>query len=181
VPAEVIESLTPLVIHERAIRPDSAGAGRFRGGLGQSMRIGIRSDRPWTIAALFDRLRFSPAGYCGGQPGQRGEFALSDGSQPDPKIQQTLDPAIEVRMKLPGGGGFWSPLERKLDDVMRDVVEGKVSIGAAEQDYGVVIVCRTPPEDLIGLPGDYEIDRPATAALRERLAGKSDSVLTGAP
>jgi N-methylhydantoinase B len=106
---------------------------------------------------------------------------LSDGSQPDPKIQQTLDPAIEVHMKLPGGGGFWSPLERKLDDVMRDVVEGKVSIAAAEQDYGVVIVCRTPPEDLIGLPGDYEIDRPATAALRERLAGKRDSVLTGAP
>ncbi|MEX2270018.1 MAG: hydantoinase B/oxoprolinase family protein [Vicinamibacterales bacterium] len=170
VPAEVIESLTPLVIHERSIRPDSAGAGRFRGGLGQSMRIGIRSKTPWTIAALFDRIRFSPAGYCGGKAGARGDFMLSDGSRPDPKIQQTLDPGVEVRMQLPGGGGFWPPFERCPDAVLRDVVEGKVSIAAAEREYGLVIVCSTPAEDAIRLPGDYEIDRAATVALRERLA-----------
>ena len=178
VPAEVIESLTPLVIHERAIRPDSAGAGRSRGGLGQSMRIGIRSKLPWTIAVLFDRIRFAPAGYCGGKAGARGDFVLSDGSRPDPKIQQTLDPGVEVRMQLPGGGGFWSPLERSPDDVLRDVVEGKVSIAAAEQEYAVVIVCRTRAEDLIGLPGDYKVDRAATAALRKRLAVTSEPMLS---
>jgi N-methylhydantoinase B len=170
VPAEVIESLTPLVIHERAIRPDSAGAGRFRGGLGHSLRIGIRSQKPWTLAALFDRIRFSPVGYHGGKPGARGEFVLSDGSRPDPKIQQTLDPRIEVQMRLPGGGGFWSPLERDPLDVLRDVVDGKVSIAAAAQEYGVVILCHTPVEDLIRPPDDYEVDRAATAALRQRMA-----------
>jgi N-methylhydantoinase B len=179
VPAEVIESLTPLVIHERAIRPDSAGAGRFRGGLGQSMRIGIRSQQPWTIAALFDRIKFSPAGYRGGKAGARGDFMLSDGSRPDPKIQQTLDPRVEVRMLLPGGGGFWPPLERCPDAVLRDVVEGKVSIAAAEREYGTVIVCRTPAEDAICLPGDYEIDRAATAALRERLLVIATPTLSG--
>lgn len=178
VPAEVIESLTPLVVHERAIRADSAGAGRFRGGLGQSLRLGIRSARPWTMAALFDRIRFSPAGYRGGRPGARGEFALSDGSRPDPKIQQTLDPAVEVRMQLPGGGGFWSPLERCADAVLRDVVEGKVSIAAAEREYGVVIACRAAADDLIRLPGDYEIDRAATAALRGRRRSAGDGAVT---
>jgi N-methylhydantoinase B len=180
VPAEVIESLTPLVIHERAIRPDSAGAGKYRGGLGHSMRIGIRSKKPWTIAALFDRIRFSPAGYCGGKPGARGEFVLSDGSRPDPKIQQTLAPDIEVRMRLPGGGGFWSPLERNPDDVLRDVVEGKVSIGAAEVEYGVIVTCRASNDDVIRLPGDYELDRAATAALRARMLAQREPALSAA-
>ena len=178
VPIEVIESLTPLIVRERAIRPDSAGAGRFRGGLGQSLRIGIRSDKPWTLAALFDRIRFSPKGYCGGQQGARGEFVLSDGSRPDPKIQQTLDPAIEVEMKLPGGGGFWSPLEREPLKVLQDVLEGKVTIAAAAREYGVVIVCRTPAEDLISLPADYEVDHAATAVLRKRLSGTGEPLLS---
>lgn len=177
VPAEVIESLTPLVVHERAIRPDSAGPGRFRGGLGQSMRIGIRSDRPWTMAALFDRIRFAPAGYCGGAAGARGEFVLSDGSRPDPKIQQTLDCRTEVGMKLPGGGGFWPAIERRPEEVLRDVVEGKVSIAAAAREYGVVIVCRTPPRDLIRFPDDYELDERATTVLRERMLDRSEAIV----
>lgn len=177
VPVEVIESLTPLVVHERALRPDSAGAGRFRGGLGQSMRIGIRSDQPWTIAALFDRIRFAPAGYRGGKAGARGEFVLSDGSRPDPKIQQTLQPGIEVGMLLPGGGGFWSPLDRSPDAVLRDVQEGKVSIAAAEREYGVVITCRTPAEDVIRLPGDYDLDRAATVTLRRNTAAASELIV----
>jgi N-methylhydantoinase B len=180
VPVEVIESLTPLVVHERAIRPDSAGPGRFRGGLGQSMRLGIRSNQPWTLAALFDRIRFAPVGYRGGGPGACGEFVLSDGSRPDPKIQQTLDAATEVHMKLPGGGGFWPPFERLPKDVLRDVVEGKVSIEAAARDYGVVIACRTPPGDLVAMPADYEIDERATAALRGQAPDASERMFASA-
>src|SRR5581483_302337 len=51
VPAEVIEVQSPLILHERTIRTDSGGAGRYRDGLGQSMRFSIRSGAPWTIAA----------------------------------------------------------------------------------------------------------------------------------
>ena len=83
-----------------------------------------------------------------------------------------------MRMQLPGGGGFWSPLERSPDDVLRDVVEGKVSIAAAEQEYAMVIVCRTRAEDVIGLPCDYRVDRAATAALRKRLAVTSEPMLS---
>ena len=88
-------------------------------------------------------------------------------------------------MELPGGGGFGSPLERDPRAVLRDVVEGKVSIEAAEREYGVMIRCNKPPEDRIALPENYELDRAETVALRERLMAareptlRSESQLTG--
>jgi N-methylhydantoinase B len=170
VPAEVIESLTPLVLHRRVIRCDSGGPGRFRGGVGQSMRLGIRSRRPWTVSLLHDRIRFSPRGYRGGGDGARGAFQLSDGSHPDPKIQQTLAPGVEIVMDLPGGGGFGPPLERDPAAVLADVVEEKVTRESAERVYGVVIHQRTPPGDLVSLPEDYTLDLEATERLRARLS-----------
>ena len=38
-----------------------------------------------------------------------------------------------------GGGGWGPPLERDVQAVRRDVVEGYISREAAERDYGVVI------------------------------------------
>jgi N-methylhydantoinase B len=59
-----------------------------------------------------------------------------------------------------GGGGWGDPLEREAELVQRDVVEGKVSLRAAREEYGVV------------LDGDVEtctVNAEATAALREKL------------
>ena len=58
VPAEVIESISPVVMHRREFRPDSEGPGRHRGGFGQEMELGVRSDSPWTLSAMYDRTRF---------------------------------------------------------------------------------------------------------------------------
>jgi N-methylhydantoinase B len=170
VPAEVIEAGSPLILHERAIRRDSGGAGRFRGGLGQTMRYSIRSNAPWTIAALFDRLRFAPRGYLGGHDGARSDFVLSDGSRPDPKIQRTLSAETSVTMMLAGGGGFWSPLERDPRAVLRDVVEEKVSIAAAAAEYGVVVKYLGAPDAIVRLPEDYRVDDEATALRRAEAA-----------
>lgn len=170
VPAEVIENLTPLVLEEREIRCDSGGAGRFRGGVSQTMRLGIRSRAPWTVSGLFDRLRFAPRGYRGGGDGARGEFVLSDGTRPDPKIQQVLSPATELVLRLPGGGGFWPPFERDPEAVLADVVDGYVSIEAAEREYGVVIRCRKVAGEIVALPEDYELDREASERLRRARA-----------
>jgi N-methylhydantoinase B len=49
VPAEVIESLSPVVMHRREYRADSGGAGEFRGGLGQVMEVSVRGDRAFTL------------------------------------------------------------------------------------------------------------------------------------
>lgn len=171
VPAEVVEVLSPLVLHERALRCDSGGAGRFRGGLGQQMRFSIRSRAPWTIAALFDRMRFAPRGYLGGREGARSEFVLSDGTRPDPKIQSMLSPETAVTMSLPGGGGFWSPLERDAAAVLRDVVEQKVSIAAAAEEYGVIVRYIGAPDALVRLPDDYVLDERGTERLRADMRG----------
>jgi N-methylhydantoinase B len=178
VPAEVIEVLSPLVLHERALRCDSGGAGRFRGGLGQRMRLSIRSDSPWTIAALFDRIRFSPRGYLGGRDGARSEFILSNGSRPDPKVQQILSRDTTVTMMLPGGGGFWSPLDRDLESVLRDVIDEKVSMASAERDYGVVVRYCAESDGIVRLPSDYRLDRAATAQRRADMRA-DDDVSTG--
>ena len=176
VPAEVIESLSPLVLHRREIRSDSGGAGRFRGGVGQSMRLGIRSNRPWTLSLLHDRIRFAPRGYRGGHDGAPGRFALSDGRQPDPKIQQILDPDVEILVNLPGGGGFWSPLERDPAAVLGDVIAGIVTLESAQRSYGVVIRCRKAPEDLVAMPDDYVLDVEATKSLRARMSAEAGAV-----
>jgi len=46
VPAEVIESLTPLVQYRRELRTDSGGPGLNRGGLGQWTEVGYRAMHP---------------------------------------------------------------------------------------------------------------------------------------
>lgn len=175
VSAEVIESQSPLILHERSMRQDSGGPGRFRGGMGQTLRFSIRSREPWTMAALFDRVTSTPRGFRGGHDGARGEFELADGSRPDPKVQVVLPPDGGVRLSLPGGGGFWSPLERDPDRVFADVVDEKVSLAAARDQYGVVIRYVGSPEALVRLPEDYEIDLAATATLRARLASLGEA------
>jgi N-methylhydantoinase B len=65
-----------------------------------------------------------------------------------------------VRVVTTGGGGWGDPLEREVELVQRDVVEGKVSLQAAHEDYGVV---------LDGGSEGFDIDAKATAALREKL------------
>ena len=46
VPAEAIEAVSPILMHRRALRPDSGGAGKFRGGLGQEMILEVRGQGP---------------------------------------------------------------------------------------------------------------------------------------
>ena len=170
IPAEVVETVSPLILHRREIRQDSGGPGTFRGGVGQTMRVGIRSASDWIVSSQADRVRFPPRGYLGGADGAKGDFWLSDGSRVDPKLQRRLPPEAEIFLSLPGGGGYYPPLERDPDAVLQDVVEGHVSIEAAERDYGVVIRRLKDVERLIHLPEDYELDLAATRRLRDERA-----------
>lgn len=171
VPAEVIESLAPLVQVRRELRIDSGGAGQFRGGLGQLTEMRALTDAPWSLSAMIDRTRYAGTGLAGGRPGAAGEFAraVNTGDDVDlpPKTVLTFEPGARVRLNLPGGGGYGDPLERDPQRVFDDVVNGYVSIDAAAMDYGVIVRYLGAPDQLVRLPEHYEIDQPGTAALRE--------------
>lgn len=139
VPAEVIEAVAPIRMHKRELIPDSGGAGKFRGGLGQEMVLEVITGLPATHSCMYDRTKFPAQGFLGGQAGTVGEVKLSDGRKPHPKSRYTLQPEQTVRLRLPGGGGFYPALERDPQRVLDDVRQGYVSVEAAERDYGVVI------------------------------------------
>jgi N-methylhydantoinase B len=138
-PVEGIESISPLVIRRKELRPDSGGPGEFRGGLGQSIEVEVRSGEPFIVSSLSDRMKFVAQGYLGGKPGGKGGFKTSLGTRPNPKLSLSLQAGTSFTLELPGGGGFYDPLDRDPEAVVRDVTEGLVSAASAERDYGVTV------------------------------------------
>ncbi|MFQ5829101.1 MAG: hydantoinase B/oxoprolinase family protein [Candidatus Methylomirabilia bacterium] len=123
-PAEVIESLSPLLIEKKELRPDSGGQGSYRGGLGQVIAFRVRTRDPFVCSVLCDRTRIPAQGFFGGCPGAAGELWIN-GHRPDnPKAEQVLGPEARVEIRLPGGGGFGDPARRELELVRRDLEEG---------------------------------------------------------
>ena len=159
VPVEVVEDRTPLVFLRKELRPDSAGAGRYRGGFGQTVAFRIDSDAPFLISPKCERTRYPARGLHGGLAGAAGEF-LKGKTRPNPKGDFRLELGEEVTLKLPGGGGYGDPLERDPEAVLRDVRNGMVNPEAAEEIYGVV---------LGGSGETLGVDRRATRRLRTRL------------
>jgi len=157
VPVEVIESLTPLLQHHRELRPDSGGAGKFRGGLGQSTEMRCLSTRRWEVSAMADRIHFPGQGIDGGASGACGEFLL-DGQPVPAKSLLSLAPDAHVQLNLPGGGGYGNPSDRAIEDVFNDVVKGYVSIEAAERLYNVRIRYTGSETQLVRLPEHYVIE-----------------------
>ncbi|MFQ5812935.1 MAG: hydantoinase B/oxoprolinase family protein [Anaerolineae bacterium] len=166
VPAEVIESLSPLVMRRRQLRPDSGGAGTWRGGLGQFTEFSRRGDGRWSVSPIVDRTRYPAPGLLGGKPGAPGEFVLGSGERPNPKAQVDLKAHQVVHLNLPGGGGYGDPFSRDPERVRQDVIAGYVTPVAAAAEYGVV-VCFTGREgELVRLPEQWVINEAATKALR---------------
>lgn len=148
VPSEVIESLSPVMIHYRQYRQDSGGAGTFRGGLGQEMEVSVRTNRPFTFSPLFDRVHFAAQGYDGGAPGVLASIEASTGEVLDRKGRREFPAGTHLTLRLPGGGGFGDPLERDPALVLDDVRNGLVSPEAALSGYGVAIDAVTMTVDL---------------------------------
>jgi len=172
VPAEVIESLSPLVMRRRQLRPDSGGAGFWRGGLGQLTEFTNRSDGRWSVSCIVDRTRYPAPGLLGGGPGARGEFILDTGDRPNPKAQVDLEPHQVVHLNHPGGGGYGDPFSRDLELVRQDVIAGYVTPEAAASDYGVVVRFTGREDEMVRMPDQWVIDEAATRELR-RLGQKS--------
>jgi N-methylhydantoinase B len=166
VPTEVLESLTPLIQSQRELRIDSGGAGTYRGGLGQWTDFAYRGEASWAVSPLADRTRFPATGLDGGKDGALGEFIVNENLRPQPKALFTLEPDAHVHLNLPGGGGYGNPFQRPPQLVLNDVINGYVSLAAAEREYGVVVRYLGTRDQIVRPPELYVIDEEATASLR---------------
>jgi len=104
-PVEVAERNSPLFFHYKRMRPDSGGAGRFRGGLGQDVLIESQSPRPIVVSFMAERTAFPAPGLAGGGAGGRGDVRVN-GRRVDNRKQHVLERGDRVLVRTPGGGGY---------------------------------------------------------------------------
>jgi len=134
-PVEIWETRCPVMITQKALLPDSAGAGRRRGGLGQIMTFrNVGSD---TISARVrpDKIFCAPPGLGGGQPGRTGEVRFN-GRRIDRFPILPFAPGDEIELRMPGGAGFGDAAERPREAIERDLAAGFVTAAAAREAYG---------------------------------------------
>jgi N-methylhydantoinase B len=169
VPAEVIESLSPVVLRRRQLRADSGGAGKWRGGLGQLTEFARRGTGRWSVSSIADRTEYPAPGLRGGASGAKGEVRLDDGTRLHAKAMVDLKLNDVVHVNLPGGGGYGRALERAPEKVLWDVIEGYITPEEAAKSYGVAVRYLGNPDALVRMPGDWTIEKEKTTRLRERM------------
>lgn len=162
-PSEFTESRFPFVVERLGLAVDSGGAGQFRGGLGYEKHFRMRKDAHFMSIA--DRSILACWGVKGGKAGHPFQVTIDPNGANEHDVDALVDsefvPAgTVVRIRTTGGGGWGNPLDRDIGLVVRDVLWGKVSRGAAASDYGVVV---TGPDD------EPAADVPMTEVLRSEL------------
>jgi N-methylhydantoinase B len=134
IPAEIIESTTPLLVHERALRVGSGGEGRYRGGLGQVLILSLREGEA-VYSTIYERLDHPALGRAGGSAGEPGRVTRSDDEPVHGKRKARLLSGVKVRIELPGGGGWGNPGMRALEARARDIQEGYVLAEGEAEDW----------------------------------------------
>jgi N-methylhydantoinase B len=157
---EGIELKCPVLVESRALRTDSGGAGKYRGGLGLDTCVRNLVDGRWN----FDhprREQCPPWGIWDGKNGTTGDFLLRQPGENDYRSMDAIHYPTpvdsEVIVRTGGGGGWGDPLERDPSLVRTDVIEQLVSRRRAEEAYGVM------------LRDDLTLDETATAHKRNEL------------
>jgi N-methylhydantoinase B len=136
-PIEATEHAGPVIIWRKELRPDSGGAGKTRGGLGQYMEVGARDGFEFDFQAMFDRSQYPARGRRGGQNGAATTIAQDDGTEMRGKGKQFVPHGRKVVMAFPGGAGYGAPAERPSHLVKRDLARGYITAETAQRDYGL--------------------------------------------
>jgi N-methylhydantoinase B len=138
-PVEAAELENPVTIERYEFIPDSGGAGKHRGGLSLVRDIRFLTEVTW--ARYSDRQKFRPRGLFGGKEGSSGSLILNPGTPDEKKCRSKgvdqLKAGDVLSIRLPGSGGYGPPEERDPELVRWDVINGKVSIESANDQYKV--------------------------------------------
>ncbi len=138
-PIEMLEMSFPLRVERYELRPDSGGAGKYRGGLGvrRVWRILANSSH---AAVCCERTVSPPFGLLGGRPGAAMAITVvaPDGTRHRPNSKGAfIAPAgAEIWFEVPGSGGYGEPAEREPEKIRADIRDGYVTAEAAKRDYG---------------------------------------------
>jgi N-methylhydantoinase B len=168
-PIEGQERLSPILVEDNQIVTDSAGPGKWRGGLGVRKRSVLREAEDTVISYICDRERSIAFGIKGGLPSLPHGLWLHRKGENQPTWLGAIFSDVPLSSGdvfdriAGGGGGLGDPLERDPDAVLTDVEDDYVSIDRARKDYGVVL--KLVDRDL----STYAIDRAATEAERARI------------
>ena len=141
-PIETIELKAPVIVERRALREDSGGPGRYRGGLGILTEMTNLREGKWSLSNA-GRRQCPPWGLAGGANGRASvNYMRKPGEtqmQPFDPIRTHCEPGTSVMVATAGGGGWGDPLLRSMGKVHIDVLEGVVTLQSAREIYGVVI------------------------------------------
>jgi N-methylhydantoinase B len=158
---EGIELKCPVLVEGRALRTDSAGVGKHRGGLGIDMQVKNLVEGRWNFEQT-RRTVCPPWGLWGGGQGDPSAYLLRLPGENDFKMMVGAHIPVPLHasaiVRTGGGGGWGNPFERDPELVRADVLEELVSREAARDKYGVV------------LRDDLTIDEDATKRLRSQQA-----------
>lgn len=173
-PVEVEEWYIPYRWLQYEFKTDSAGAGKWRGGLGTHVEsLNTYDSKVWqpldclTMSGNADGEKFQSVGLMGGTGGTKTKLGiLRKGERLDYRTfdLQYLEPGDILVSDSGGGGGYGDPLDREVEKVRLDTLNEYSSIQVARDIYGVVID-----------PETFEVDGKATKALREKLKTKKIS------
>lgn len=142
-PMEILEAAYPVMFRQWALRPDSAGAGTHRGGLGAIYEIEVLEEMGAEAFLFGERARFAPKGIAGGAEAACNRFSYQqdDGAWHTPPMGSKmrgirLRQGQAVRLETPGGGGYGPPAARDAALVARDVAQGLITPTEAVRLYG---------------------------------------------
>ena len=157
-PVEAAEMEYPVTIERYEFIPGSGGAGRWRGGL--SLCRDIRFHADVTFARYSDRRKFAPQGLFGGKEGSKGSMVLNPETDkeeiPKSKGVSQIKAGDLLSIRLPGSGGYGPPWKREPEKVRWDVINSKVSLESAREDY------------LVAFNPDLTVNEDETKALRAK-------------
>jgi N-methylhydantoinase B/oxoprolinase/acetone carboxylase alpha subunit len=140
-PVEMIEADSPLLVERRELIPDSAGAGRNRGGYGQEFVLRVPTDEaapdgPVVDFLLAGRMQTDAKGLDGAGAGIAGSVTINDRAVGWGK-PHLLHPGDRVVYRTAGGGGYGDPKERSPEQVRSELRDGLISEDVARETYGL--------------------------------------------
>tara|TARA_R110000787_G_scaffold152035_1_gene265771 strand:- start:15246 stop:16982 length:1737 start_codon:yes stop_codon:yes gene_type:complete len=143
-PVEILEAAYPVMFTKWALRQDSGGAGKHRGGLGAQYELELL-EKNADVFLFGERGKYCPQGVFGGGEALPTVFTYEqdDGEHHPAMVSKMVNMKLKQGQKIlletPGGGGYGRIEERKLDSIQRDLDLGYISPAAAEKTYRVVV------------------------------------------